>query len=139
MSSQLSPDTESLLILIYVFLSSVLITSFTIVFAFRILTGIPDYLIAHKNAKTIKEKQIKKTQKQKAKITNDNDTATITGGGNHKKSDKEFVSATGDKSVHGGAQNPKKDENEWGYEYDQKHYDEEKYHGGVEGGQPVWR
>ena len=100
MSSQLSPDTESLLILIYVFLSSVLITSLTIVFAFRILTGIPDYLIAHKNAKTIKEKQIKKTQKQKAKITNDNDTATITGGGNHKKSDKEFVSATGDKSVH---------------------------------------
>jgi hypothetical protein len=138
MSSQLSPDTESLLILIYVFFSSVLITSLSIVFAFRILTGIPDYLIAHKHAKTIKEKQIKKTQKQKAKITNDNDTASITGGGNHKKSDKEFVSATDDKSTHGGAQNPKKDEDEWAYEYDQKHYDEQKNYSGVEGGQPVW-
>ena len=136
MSSQLSPDTESLLILIYVFLSSVLITSLSIVFAFRILTGIPDYLIAHKHAKTIKEKQIKKTQKQKTKITNNNDTASITGGGNHKKSDKEFVSATGKKSVQGSIQNPKEDE--WGYEYDQKHYDEQKNYSGVEGGQPVW-
>ena len=139
MSSQLSPDTESLLILIYVFLSSVLITSFSYSFCFSHPHWYPRLSNRSQRRKNNKEKQIKKTQKQKAKITNDNDAATITGGGNHKKSDKEFVSATGDKSVHGGAQNPKKDEDQWGYEYDQKHYDEEKYHGGVEGGQPVWR
>lgn len=139
MSSQSNHDAVSAMILLFVFFSSSALTATAVIYTFDSLSGIPDYVRAHNYVKAIQEKQIKKTQKQKAKITNNNDTATITGGGNHKKSDKEFVSATDDKSVHGGAQNPKKDEDQWGYEYDQKHYDEEKNHGGVEGDQPVWR